>query len=704
MDTSEAKLDWGEGSISLPIETATTGERAIDMSRLRADTGFVSYDKGYGNTAETRSAITYIDGENGILRHRGYPIEDLVEHSTFLEVAYLLYYGELPTPAQLEEYVSSVRLHTMLREDMRHLFDAFPSNAHPMRLLSSAMSALASYYPGDLDPLNPEASAVSAQRLIAKLPTIAAWGYKHSASQPYVYPRNDLDYAANFLHMMFALPVEEFEVSPVMAKAVDVLFILHADHSQNLSTSAVRLVGSGHANVFSSISAGIDALSGPLHGGANQQVVEMLEGMLADGGDTSKFLARAKDREDPFRLMGFGHRVYKNFDPRARVLKKYAEDVLAELGTSDPLLEMAQQLEVEALEDDYFVDRRSSIPNVDFYSGIIYRAMGFPVEMFTTTLRPRPPPGVARPVARDALEDPDDPDSAGPRQVYTGETDRPYRPLSRPLIRRPRRRRDLRAPSTNASSRTSPVTASMRTRVPDSIGGSSGVVDRTDVPDIGPAPPPGDQLHGRRRGMAVDGERQLPDRGLQRPAVRRLASGQSWRGSGSLSSRVDGRRSPPRAIDPEPGERRRPPRGRSPATVDPPGRPQRRRGDGTRNSSPTCGTSRSRGTRPLGIGDLDRRDARSRTGRTRGRRARRTTRSSVEPLVDRLRLTRAPSPASTRRGDDRRRPGCPARSSSPRSRKPDAVTVFDVVVADHQDAPAALWVMRPADLLPQPCH
>ena len=423
----EARISIGnEELISVPVITGTEGERALDISRLRSDAGLITLDGGYGNTAEAESGITYINGEEGILRYRGYPIEQLTEQSTFLEVAHLLYEGELPDARQLETFVEGVRNHTPLREDMRHLFEAFPDTAHPMQKLASATSALGTYYPDAIDPLDPDAARISAMRLIAKMPTITAWAYKHSVNQAYIYPRNDLDYASNFLHMMFALPVADHIVSPAVAKALDVLFILHADHSQNLSASAVRLVGSGHADVFSSVASGIHALSGPLHGGANERVVEMLEDILENGGDTKHYLNRAKDRDDPFRLMGFGHRVYRNFDPRAALIKKYAQDVLDETGTNDPLLELAMQLENEALEDDYFAERKL-YPNVDYYSGIIYRAMGFPLEMFTVLFAIGRLPGwlaqwhemISNPNSR----------IQRPRQVYTGEPSRDYVPI-----------------------------------------------------------------------------------------------------------------------------------------------------------------------------------------------------------------------------------------------------------------------------------
>ena len=423
----EARIQIGdEDPITVPVVTGTEGERALDISRLRSDASLITLDGGYGNTAEAESRVTYINGEEGILRYRGYPIEQLADRSSFLEIAYLLYEGELPTATQLDHYVEGIRNHTLLREDMRHLFEAFPASAHPMQKLASATSALGTYYPDALDPLDPVAARMSCMRLIAKMPTITAWAYKHSVNQAFIYPQNDLDYSANFLHMMFALPVADFRVSPAMVKALDVLFILHADHGQNLSASAVRLVGSGHADIFSSVASGIHALSGPLHGGANERVVTMLEGILAEGGDTKHYLERAKDREDPFRLMGFGHRVYRNFDPRAALIKKYATDVMAETGSNDPLLELAMQLEQEALDDDYFAERKL-YPNVDYYSGIIYRAMGFPLDMFTVLFVIGRLPGwlaqwnemITNPTSR----------LQRPRQVYTGSPTRDYVPI-----------------------------------------------------------------------------------------------------------------------------------------------------------------------------------------------------------------------------------------------------------------------------------
>ncbi len=424
---AEAVLKYGDHETALPVEVGTEGDVAVDISRLRADMGLVTVDRGFGNTAETRSEVSYIDGERGILRYRGYPIEQLAEKCSFLEVAYLLQYGELPTRAEYNEFETSITHHTLLREDMKHLFEAFPHDAHPMQILASATSAMATYYPDALDPLDSAAVDISARRLLAKLPTMVAWSYKYRAHQPYVYPRNDLEYSARFLHMMFSVPSEEYVPDAVVAQALNILLILHADHGQNCSASAVRLVGSGHANVFSSISAGIHALSGPRHGGANQAVLEMLEEIVTSEGDLSTFVTRAKDKNDPFRLMGFGHRVYKNFDPRAQLIKGVAEDVLDKLGIDDPLLEVAKELEQVALEDDYFVERKL-YPNVDFYSGIIYRAMGFPTDMLTVLFALGRLPGWLAQWRELA----DDPATRifRPRQLYTGSAFRDVTPLS----------------------------------------------------------------------------------------------------------------------------------------------------------------------------------------------------------------------------------------------------------------------------------
>ncbi len=414
---------YGDQEITLPTREGTEGDTGVDIGALRSELGLVTLDRGFGNTAEGVSTVTYINGEEGILRYRGYPIEQLAGNASFLEVAYLLQYAELPTKTQLDEYQESITSHTLLREDVKHLFEAFPHTAHPMQILASATSALATYYPDALDPLDEASVDISARRLIAKTPTMIAWSYKYRVHQPYVYPDNELDYPSNFLKMMFSVPAEDYLADPVVAKALNMLLILHADHGQNCSSSAVRLVGSGHANIFSSVSAGIHALSGPLHGGANQAVLEMLNKIIESGEDIGTIIKRAKDRDNPFRLMGFGHRVYKNFDPRARIIKTAAEDVLDSLGVDDPLLELARQLEDVALSDNYFVERKL-YPNVDFYSGIIYRAMGFPVDMFTVLFALGRLPGwLAQ--WRELAADPNA-RIFRPRQLYTGPAVRDF--------------------------------------------------------------------------------------------------------------------------------------------------------------------------------------------------------------------------------------------------------------------------------------
>lgn len=422
----DAVLRYGDEELTLPVHESTEGDQGLDISKLRSSLGLVTLDRGFGNTAESTSDITYINGEAGVLRYRGYPIEQLAENASFLEVAYLLQYGELPTKLEFEAYEESITYHTLLREDMKHLFEAFPHRAHPMQILASATSALATYYPDALDPLDLDAVDVSSRRLIAKTPTMIAWSYKYRVHQPYVYPDNSLDYSSNFLKMMFSVPAEEYIPDAIVAKALNMLLILHADHGQNCSSSAVKLVGSGHANIFSSIAAGIGALSGPLHGGANQSVLEMLDSIVESGESLDTVVKRAKDKDDPFRLMGFGHRVYKNFDPRARIIKKTAEDVLESLGIDDPILELASQLEDVALSDEYFVERKL-YPNVDFYSGIIYRAMGFPTDMFTVLFALGRLPGwLAQ--WRELAADPNA-RIFRPRQVYTGPAQRDMVPL-----------------------------------------------------------------------------------------------------------------------------------------------------------------------------------------------------------------------------------------------------------------------------------
>jgi citrate synthase len=417
------KLQHPEGTLELGMVPATEGQPGIDVSGLLKQTGLVTIDPGFVNTAACSSAITFIDGDKGILRYRGYPIEQLAEKSTFVEVAYLLIYGELPTAEQLESFTDNIRRHTLLHEDLKRFFDGFPRDAHPMPVLSSAVSALSTFYQDSLDPLDPEHVEISTVRLLAKLPTIAAYAYKKSVGQPFLYPDNSHSLVENFLWMTFGLPVEPFEVDPVLVKALDLLLILHADHEQNCSTSTVRLVGSSQANLFASVSAGINALFGPLHGGANQAVLEMLERIQADGGDVDAFVQKVKNREDGVKLMGFGHRVYKNYDPRAAIVKKTADEVLQKLGARDELLDIALRLEEVALSDDYFVERKL-YPNVDFYTGLIYKAMGFPTRMFTVLFALGRLPGwIAH--WREMMTDPQT-KIGRPRQIYVGPSERDY--------------------------------------------------------------------------------------------------------------------------------------------------------------------------------------------------------------------------------------------------------------------------------------
>ncbi|HNM15052.1 MAG TPA: citrate synthase, partial [bacterium] len=381
---------------------------------------------GYGNTGACHSGITFLDGEKGILRYRGYNIQDLCESSNFQEVSYLLIHGELPSAQQLEEFKRGITRHTMLHESLRKLYDAYPRDAHPMALLSSIVCSLSTFYQDSIDPLNKKHVEISIFRLLAKIPTIAAYAYKKSIGQPFMYPNNSLSYCANFLNMMFAVPAEPYEVDPEIEKALDLLFILHADHEQNCSTSTVRMVGSSQANLFAAISAGICALWGPLHGGANQEVLEMLQEIHNDGGDVKKYVEKAKDKNSTFRLMGFGHRVYKNFDPRATIIKKTCDRVLSKLGVNDPLLDIAHQLEEAALKDPYFIEKKL-YPNVDFYSGIIYKAMGFPVEMFTVLFAIGRMPGwIAQ--WKEMMESKET-RIGRPRQIYTGSAERPYTPI-----------------------------------------------------------------------------------------------------------------------------------------------------------------------------------------------------------------------------------------------------------------------------------
>jgi citrate synthase len=421
-----AKLVVRGKEVELPVIEGTEHEVAIDISKLRAQTGVITLDDGYVNTGSCKSAITFIDGDKGILRYRGYNIEELAEKSTFLEVAYLLIYGELPTKDQFEAFRTKVTRHTMIHEDLKRLYDGFPKDSHPMAILSSMILTLSGYYNDQMDPLNPSHREISMIRLLAKTPTIAAYSYKKSIGQPFVYPRNSLSYVANFLNMMFSVPAEEYVVDPVVERALDILLILHADHEQNCSASTVRLVGSSRANLFAAIASGVCALWGPLHGGANQAVIEMLEMIHEDGGNVEKFINMAKDKNSPFRLMGFGHRVYKNFDPRAKIIKRTADEVLNKLGIKDPLLEIAKKLEERALNDDYFIEKKL-YPNVDFYSGIIYKAIGIPKEMFTVMFAMGRMPGwIAQ--WKEMIEDPNT-KIGRPRQIYIGATQRPYVPI-----------------------------------------------------------------------------------------------------------------------------------------------------------------------------------------------------------------------------------------------------------------------------------
>lgn len=423
MATDKVIVRDGDKEVEFDVVVGSEGNRGVDLSTLRARTGLVSLDLGFANTASCRSGVSYVDDNAGELRYRGYPIDQLAERSSFCEVAYLLFHGELPSLGQLEEFRERITTHTLIDEDMKHLLEALPRMAHPMGVLSSAMLAMSTFYPELHEVEDPEVVELSAIYLMAKVPTIAAFAYKRSMGQPYVYPKNTLDYAARFLHMMFALPTEDYEIDPVVAKALDVLLVLHADHGQNCSTSTVRLVGSGRANLFASISAGINALWGPLHGGANQHVLEMLGEIQRSGGDYMKYIERAQDSNDPFRLWGFGHRMYKTYDPRARILKGFAHDVIDRLGQDDPLLDIALKLEEAAMTRDYFIER-NLYPNVDFYSGIMFRALGFPPRMFTVLF------ALGRLTGwmaqwREQLVDPTT-RIGRPRQIYSGPKRRDY--------------------------------------------------------------------------------------------------------------------------------------------------------------------------------------------------------------------------------------------------------------------------------------
>ncbi len=420
-ETAQIKL--AENTYDLPVITGTENEKAVDIAKLRDLTGYITLDTGYKNTGATKSAITFLDGELGILRYRGYSIEQLAEKSSFMEVAFLLIYGELPTEQQLIDFQTEVSRHTLVHEDMKKFFDGFPSHSHPMGQLGSLVCSLSAFYPESLNNTQTEAEInLTIIKMLAKMSTIVSWIYKKSFGHPIIYPQNKYDYVSNFLHMTFGQRTEEVAIDPVLVDVMNKLLILHADHEQNCSTSTVRMVGSSDCNLYASISAGIAALWGPLHGGANQAVIEMLEQIKNDGGDTAKWIAKAKDKNDSFRLMGFGHRVYKNFDPRAKIIKKACDDILEKLGVNDPVLEIAKQLEEVALKDEYFVQRKL-YPNVDFYSGIIYRALGFPTDMFTVLFALGRLPGwIAQWKEMKVNKEP----IGRPRQVYVGATEREY--------------------------------------------------------------------------------------------------------------------------------------------------------------------------------------------------------------------------------------------------------------------------------------
>ncbi|MEV0679786.1 citrate synthase [Actinosynnema sp. NPDC050436] len=425
-DTRTVALRHQGGEHEMKVVPATEGAPGIDLGKLLATTGLVTLDSGFVNTASCSSEITYIDGDAGILRYRGYPIEQLAARSNFIEVSYLLIYGELPTQAQLDEFSSKISRHTLLHEELKRFFDGFPRDAHPMPVLSSAVSALSTFYQDSLSPFDANQVEISTIRLLAKVPTIAAYAYKKSVGQPFLYPDNSLGLVENFLRMTFGFPAEPYDVDPDLVRALDLLFVLHADHEQNCSTSTVRLVGSSEANLFASISAGINALFGPLHGGANSAVLEMLEKIKAEGGDVAAFVRKVKNKEDGVRLMGFGHRVYKNYDPRAAIIKKTADEILGKLGADDQLLDIAKKLEETALADDYFIERKL-YPNVDFYTGLIYRAMGFPTKFFTVLFALGRLPGwIAH--WREMIQDPAT-KIGRPRQIYVGSPERDFVPL-----------------------------------------------------------------------------------------------------------------------------------------------------------------------------------------------------------------------------------------------------------------------------------
>ena len=427
MSEQKAILQVNDQQIELPLVVGTENETGVDISKLRVGTGFVTLDPGYKNTGATTSAITYLDGEKGILRYRGYSIEDLAEKSNFVEVMYLLLNGELPTQQQYTTFHDRLTSHTLVHEDMKKFFDGYPSNSHPMGQLGAMINALSAFYPNSLNPNRPESEQeTTMMRLLAKMPTLVAMIFKNYMGHPYMYPQNSLGYVENLLNMTFGMPTMDMEIDPVVADAMDKLLILHADHEQNCSTSTVRIVGSSHANLYACISSGISALWGPLHGGANQKVLEMLDMIIKDGGNIDKYVNKAKDKNDSFRLFGFGHRVYKNFDPRAKIIKVSCDNILNKLGVNDPALEVAKKLEEIALKDEYFVERKL-YPNVDFYSGIIYKAIGFPTQMFTVLFALGRLPGwiaqwkemmeTNHPIGR-------------PRQIYTGENARSYSDLT----------------------------------------------------------------------------------------------------------------------------------------------------------------------------------------------------------------------------------------------------------------------------------
>ncbi|TWU37010.1 citrate synthase [Novipirellula artificiosorum] len=422
----EAKLVYDGTETSLPVVEGSEGERGVDISQLRGQTGMITLDEGFVNTGSTRSAITFLDGEKGILRYRGYPIEQLAANCDFIETTFLLIYGDLPTAAQAAEFRAGIRDHTMIHEDMKSFYNGFPRDAHPMSILSSVVGALAMFYQDSLNPNDPKQVEISLYRLLAKLPTIASYSYKKSVGQPFMYPNNDLGYCENFLHMMFATPARDYVVDPDFIEALRLLLIVHADHEQNCSTSTVRMVGSSNTNLFASISAGISALWGPLHGGANEACVNMLDEIAKDGGNVQKYVDRAKDKDDSYRLMGFGHRVYKSFDPRATIIKASCDKLLKKLNLDDPLFEVAQQLEEVALRDEYFIEKKL-YPNVDFYSGVIYRALGIPIQMYTVLFAIGRLPGwIAH-----WIEMHNNPATRinRPRQIYTGQTERSFVPI-----------------------------------------------------------------------------------------------------------------------------------------------------------------------------------------------------------------------------------------------------------------------------------